>query len=244
MKRRIFLKVWRLPWKFVVVFLLAGTVMYTGMIYNAARETLTEVEALSWALAQKVVIVDPGHGGRDPGAVGPSGALEKDITLAIGKKLVEKLGQAGAMVILTRETDTDLVQPGEGTMKKRDLDSRLSIVEKHHAELYVSIQANALASRQWRGAQTFYFGENKEGEKLAKAIQAELIGNMGNTDRQALEKNSTYMLKKLTIPAALVEVGFMSNPEEERLLRNPEYQDKLAFAIYTGIARYLAGEHR
>lgn len=200
---------------------------------------------LSWGLAARVVVIDPGHGGVDPGAVGPGGTLEKDVTLAVSLRLARLLEAAGARVILTRRTDTDLSTPGKSLVarKREDLDNRLELARENGAQLYVSIQANAFGTI-WTGAQTFYHPGSVEGEKLAKGIQAELRRVMGNTTRQAkaLDPYILRRLQEMGIPAAMVEVGFLSNPGEERLLGNPEYQERLAYAIYAGIVRYLLGE--
>lgn len=202
--------------------------------------------ALSWGLAARVVMIDPGHGGVDPGAVGPSGTLEKEVTLAVGLRLARLLEAAGARVILTRQTDTDLSTPGKSlaARKREDLDNRLKLAEEFGAHLYVCVQANAFGT-VWTGAQTFYHPESAEGEKLAKSLQAELRRVMGNTTRQAkaLDPYILRRLEEIGVPAAMVEVGFLSNPDEERLLSDPEYQERLAYAIYAGIIHYLTGEN-
>lgn len=201
--------------------------------------------ALSWGLAARAVVIDPGHGGVDPGAVGPGGTREKDVTLAVSLRLARLLEAAGARVILTRETDTDLSTPGKSlaARKREDLDNRLELAKDNQAQLYLSIQANAFGS-VWTGAQTFYHPESAAGGRLAKGIQAELRRVMGNTTRQAkaLDPYILRRLQEMDVPAAMVEVGFLSNPGEERLLGDPEYQERLAYAICAGVVRYLAEE--
>jgi len=199
-----------------------------------------DVAALSWAVANRVIAVDAGHGGIDPGAVGPGGTLEKDITLAISLRLRRLLEQAGAVVVMTRETDTDLSTPGKslGARKREDLDRRLALVRQRGAEIYLGIQANAFGTR-WTGAQTFYYPRGEESRELAEAVQAELRRILANTHRQA-KALDIYILRNLTIPAVIVEVGFLSNAEEERLLNDPLYQEKVALAIYSGVVEYLA----
>jgi N-acetylmuramoyl-L-alanine amidase len=202
------------------------------------QEALT---TFSWLLAGRAVVVDPGHGGVDPGAIGPGGTKEKDITLAISLRLRELLIQAGASVAMTRETDVDLGTPGKplGVRKREDLDRRIALAREHQAEIYLGIQANAFGSR-WSGAQTFYDPGSAEGRLLAEAVQAELVRILGNTNRRARPLD-LYLLRNLSVPAAvIVEVGFLSNPQEERLLNDPYYQQKVAVAICSGVVRYLA----
>lgn len=227
-----------LRWRLLVVLALltaAGALLWW---YQSRRG---EVAAVSWAVAGRTIAVDPGHGGVDPGAVGPGGTLEKDVTLAISLRLRRILEQAGAVVVMTRETDTDLSTPGKslGARKREDLDRRLALVREKGADVYLGIQANAFGTR-WTGAQTFYYPRGEESRRLAEEVQAELRRILGNTQRRA-KALDIYVLRNLNIPAVIVEVGFLSNAEEERLLNDPGYQEKVALAIFSGLVRYLAG---
>ncbi|MGB9886582.1 MAG: N-acetylmuramoyl-L-alanine amidase [Moorellales bacterium] len=226
----------RLRILFLVVVLLATAIALWR--WTHPQEALT---TFSWLVAGRAVVVDPGHGGVDPGAVGPAGTREKDITLAISLRLRDLLVKAGASVAMTRETDVDLGTPGKplGARKREDLDRRIALAREHRAEIYLGIQANAFGSR-WSGAQTFYDPGSVEGRLLAEAIQAELVRILGNTNRRARPLD-LYLLRNLPVPAAvIVEVGFLSNPQEERLLNDPYYQQKVAVAVYSGVVRYLA----
>ncbi|MHB1418827.1 MAG: N-acetylmuramoyl-L-alanine amidase [Bacillota bacterium] len=220
------------------LFLFISLAVFIAFIYLAEKVNGQNQEVMSWVVSNKIIVIDAGHGGEDPGAIGPGGTLEKNVTLAVSKYLARILSQAGSAVVLTRDTDTDLVTPGEGTRKKRDLDNRASIAKRYRADLYINIQANSFG-KIWTGAQTFYYDKQEQNQLLAVAIQDELKRVMGNTERVAKPLSSeAYILKQLDMPAALVEVGFLSNPAEEKLLNDPEYQQKLAFAIYTGIVKY------
>ncbi|MGI5920942.1 MAG: N-acetylmuramoyl-L-alanine amidase CwlD [Syntrophomonadaceae bacterium] len=194
---------------------------------------------LGYAVRNKVIVVDAGHGGKDPGAV-RGNVKEKDITLSISKKLDRLLGQAGAVVIMTRETDTDLAgEDFRGTMrerKRKDLATRVDKANKAKADLYISIHANADVSPRWSGAQTFYCGSSEKSRCLAEAIQQELTRTLGNTKRKA-KTGSYYISDNTEMTAVIVEVGFLSNPEEASLLTNDEYQNKVAQAIFSGIAK-------
>jgi N-acetylmuramoyl-L-alanine amidase len=193
---------------------------------------------MSYALANRVVAIDPGHGGPDPGAKGKI-SQEKDITLAISKRLADYFSQAGAMVIVLRQDDHDLAGDFKGSLlerKRKDLSLRLARAQENHADLYISIHTNADPSPRWYGAQTFYNGKSQAGKPLAESIQKELVRILGNTRREA-KAGSYYILDRASMPAVIVEAGFLSNPREEQLLNSPDYQSKLAYAIYSGVVK-------
>ncbi|WP_199426841.1 N-acetylmuramoyl-L-alanine amidase CwlD [Thermaerobacillus caldiproteolyticus] len=200
----------------------------------------------SWnlPLSGRIIVLDPGHGGPDGGAVGGE-VIEKDIALHVAKKLRDYLQQQGALVLLTREDDSDLADKdtrGYRRRKVEDLRKRVKFINESEADLFISIHLNAIPSPRWRGAQTFYYGSLIENERLAKFIQAELRRNLENTDRSAKVINTVYLLKYAKKPGALVEVGFLSNPEERELLASDQYQTKLAASIYNGVLRYFSNE--
>lgn len=202
----------------------------------------TEETTLSYGIANKIIVIDPGHGGFDPGAW-RGDVLEKDITLQISKKLAERLSQAGAMVILLRETDCALIPEGDdeavGGLKHQDLANRVKKANEAGADLFISIHANADLSPKWSGAQTFYNSKSEQSKALAEAIQEELIRILGNTNRK-VKTGNYYVLEHTEMPAVIVEVGFISNPREARLLTSSEYQSKLAYAIFSGIVKSQA----
>lgn len=195
-------------------------------------------------LSGKVIVLDAGHGYPDGGA--ESGDVqEKDIALNITQYLRDYLQESGALVIMTREDDTDLADPGQKGLSARksiDLRRRAQIVNNSDADLFISVHLNAIPSPRWRGAQSFYNPKSDENEKLASFLQDSFRAQLGNTDRSAKELNSVYLLNQAKIPAALVEVGFLSNPEESQLLQSTSYQKKIAGSIYNGISRYYTNE--
>lgn len=197
-------------------------------------------------LSGKIIALDPGHGGVDGGAVSKEGIIEKDITLNLAFYLRDYLQQAGAIVVMTRETDKDLASPGTQGFSKRkteDLLNRAELIKDHKADMLISIHLNAIPSARWRGAQTFYYsGGQALSKPLAIHIQDELKLQLQNTDRVAQTADSVYLLKTLPIPSVLVEAGFLSNPEEAGLLSQDDYQRKAATAIYQGILKYYSGE--
>ncbi len=198
----------------------------------------------SLPLSGKIILLDAGHGGPDGGA-GPKDALEKDIALDITLMVRDYLQEQGALVVMTRDTDTDLADSGTRGYSRRkveDLKKRLEMINQSDNDLFVSIHLNAIPSTRWSGAQTFYAPHHKENARAAKFIQEELRENLGNTNRKAKPINSVYILKHAKKPGVLVEVGFLSNPQERANLKKESYQEKIAESIYRGINRYFTYE--
>lgn len=222
-----------------LIVIILAVILLSYFYLTSVIETRT-INAMTWALETKVIAIDPGHGGYDPGAKGPSGTEEKKITLQVSEKLAKKLSNEGALVLLLRDEDEDFVTPGSGTMKKRDLDNRIKLVKEKNAALLVSIHVNSFGSK-WSGAQTFYHPKSEENKTLANFIQTELK-TATKTKRDILPINDSYLLANIDIPSCIVEVGFLSNPQEEQKLIDPIYQDALADALYKGILKYLASQ--
>lgn len=202
-----------------------------------------KVATLSWTVANKLIVIDPGHGGIDPGAKGPGGVVEKDVTLEVSRKLATVLGQYGAVVILTRDADMDLSSSqGEKliTRKREDLARRVGMANDRNADAFISVHVNSFKSGpREHGAQTFYQPGCQAGEKLAKCIQSELVRLLGNTKRKE-KAVDYYTTRHAKVPAVIVEIGFISNAREEKLISNPDYQGKLAYAIGAGVVKYFA----
>ena len=195
---------------------------------------------MSWAVANKIVVVDPGHGGPDGGGTGPSGILEKEVTLQFAKEVALKFSQAGSMVKLTREDDNDLSVEGKTIRQRKveDLKNRVKLANEGGAAVYLSLHTNSFGSK-WSGAQMFYYAESQESKRLAQCIQDEIVRIMGNTHRKPRPLDP-YILRNLKMPAVIIEVGFLSNPQEEKLLLDTNYQSKMAYAIFTGTVKYFA----
>ncbi|SDN78927.1 N-acetylmuramoyl-L-alanine amidase [Bacillus sp. OK048] len=227
----------------VIGFSLGLLLLFLILQYDFVKED-TWGDSWSLPLSGKIILLDPGHGGPDGGA-GNSKTLEKDIALDITLKVRDYLQEQGALVIMTRETDTDLADEdtrGYSRRKVEDLKKRLKMINNTDNDLYVSIHLNSIPSARWRGAQTFYAPHFKENAKAAKFIQDELIVNLENTTRKAKPINSVYILKNAKKPGVLVEVGFLSNSNERELLKKDAYQEKIAASIYQGVVRYFTNE--
>lgn len=173
------------------------------------------------------IVIDPGHGGKDPGAVGPSGIKEANVNLQVALKVADKLQRAGLSVKLTRTTDVFV-----------DLQPRCGIANSWGADYFVSIHCNSAGTPQAYGTETYCYKFGGKGEILAKAIQAELIAATGRANRGVKEANF-YVLRETNMPAVLTELAFVSNPEEERLLASVAYQEKCALAIAKGIGKFI-----
>lgn len=187
----------------------------------------------------KLIYIDPGHGGSDGGAVGYQGISEKDIVLAIGKKLKHFLEQAGYEVLMTRSGDYDLAPEDSENRKRDDIHKRTELINSSRCRLYVSIHANKFSNPRIFGAQVFYNPRSEESRELSEAIQEAIKALLQNTDRFAKTISDKYLIDNAKKTGCLVEVGFLSNPGEAKMLTDEHYQEKLAYAIFLGIASFL-----
>lgn len=193
-----------------------------------------EVKALL-PLSGKIIIIDPGHGGKDPGT--SSGSIkESEINLSISKYLELELTKVGATTILTRDGDYDLSTPNAKWRKKSDFDNRINLINKSKANMYLSIHLNYLGDSSYSGAQVFY--NNEENKEIAMVIQEELNKNLDSNREIKKIPSKTYMYDKLTIPGVLIECGFLSNYKEKELLTSSDYQQKIAQVIKDALINY------
>ena len=187
-----------------------------------------------------IVCVDPGHGGTDPGKVGINGQLEKDINLAIAKKLKTYLEASDVTVVLTRDKDMGLYSSGDAHKKMADMRKRCQLIEEVKPDLVISIHQNSYHEEAIRGGQVFYYKTSVRGKKLAQILQERFDYVLGDANkRQAKANDNYYLLLHVKEPIIIAECGFLSNPEEEKQLLENTYQDKLAWGIYNGIIEYF-----
>lgn len=190
----------------------------------------------------RTVLVDPGHGGKDPGMVGAGGLEEKGINLDISLKLKKRLEGKGFHVVLTRETDEGLYDEQAENKKLQDLKRRIRLIEEESPDLVVSIHQNSYHEETVRGAQVFYYTDSAQSERAAELIQAAFReADPGNT-KKAKGNSTYYILKKTEVPVVIAECGFLSNREEAVKLADEEYQQEMAEAAAKGVMRYLEGE--
>lgn len=183
------------------------------------------------------IVIDPGHGGSDSGAVGPTGLTEKAVTLAVSKQLRDILQAAGARVKMTRDSDVDVY--GWDATAGQELQARVNVGERMPgAEIFVSVHINAFSNPSSHGMETYYYEGSYGGQRLAGLINQELQ-EAGGLFNRGVKTANFYVIKHSSMPATLLELAFITNPHEERLLADAEYQQKLAQAIARGIARYF-----
>lgn len=188
-----------------------------------------------------LVVIDPGHGGIDPGMLGVNNTVEKEINLQISYLLKEKLEEQGIRVILTRETDDGLYEESDGNKKIADMKKRCSIIARSGADVVVSVHQNSFSDSSVSGAQVFYYKHSVEGGKLAQCIQDAFKEQVDETNERKIKANdSYYMLIHTPCPTVIVECGFITNYEEAELLVTQEYQEKVAQAITSGVVEYLS----
>ena len=193
-----------------------------------------EVKALL-PLSGKIIIIDPGHGGKDPGTINDE-TYESEINLQISKYLEIELTKMGATIILTREGNYDLSSPNARWRKKSDFDNRINLINNSKANLYLSIHLNYLTDSKYSGAQVFY--NNEENKEIAMVIQETLNNKLQNNRDIKKIPQKTYMYDKLTVPGVLIECGFLSNPKEKNLLNSSSYQQKIATTIKDALINY------
>ena len=202
-----------------------------------------EVVEMNINFSEKCIVIDSGHGGADPGKVGVAGTNEKEINLAIAKKLQERLEDAQINVIMTRDTDDDLSVESDKSKKKADLERRCDIINSSGADMVISIHQNSYVTPKAEGAQVFYYKQSAEGKKLAGIIQRHIVNEADTTNKRVEKADSTYyLLLHTNVPAVIVECGFLSNPEEAGRLNSDSYQQKIAGSIYNGLMEYLTNQ--
>lgn len=192
---------------------------------------------------EKVIVIDAGHGGADPGMIGIGGLEEKGINLAVSMKLKEALENQGFTVVMTRQEDKGLYEEGTRNKKVQDMQNRIEIMEKAKPILAVSIHQNSYTEESVKGPQVFYYETSAEGQKLAVNIQSALNTEL-STERPRKEKGNTsyFLLKKSPCVLNIVECGFLTNKQEAELLQTEEYQQKIVEAVAKGIVQYMEGK--
>ena len=201
------------------------------------------VPTVSLPVSGKTIVIDAGHGKPDEGAESSTGTTEAETNLKIALKIQNLLEQSGSSVVLTRSDENAIYDIDAKTLRQKkisDIHNRVKIGNESSADIFVSIHLNKIPQQQYDGWQTFYKAGSENGQKLAVSIQNNLNKAIQKeNNRVAKTIDNIYIIKHVEIPIAIVECGFLSNPEEEKLLLQDEYQNKLAWGIYNGIIDYF-----
>ena len=187
-------------------------------------------------IKDKIITLDPGHGGSDPGAIGASGLKEKQITLEISMRVKELLEKEGAKVFMTRTTDKDVYAPNASD--RAELQARVNVAEKHNSDLFLSLHINSSVNNSVGGFSSYYYPKTDNDLKIAKAIQDKFAKNFG-VDNLGVRQANFYVVKRCSMPATLLEMCFISNPKEEKLMKSKWFQKKTARLIVEGVKNYF-----
>ena len=214
----------------------------TAISFSGIGKILTSADIIP----RKTIIIDAGHGGFDGGAVAGDGTVEKDINLAICKKIKVHLEFNGYEVVMTRseDTGTENVKGSITKRKKNDMQNRLNMMKENADAIFVSVHLNKFTTSAARGAQVFYTPNFDTAESLGESIQSSIISLLQPENTRVIKRgtSSTYLLKNATVPAVIVECGFLSNSIDLANLKTDKYQSQMAFAITEGIRKFLESE--
>lgn len=189
------------------------------------------------------IVVDPGHGGVDPGKIGINNVLEKDLNLTIAQKLRDKLKAEGYRVVMTRETDNGLYDQGDSNKKRTDMNRRCELInseyKKNDKMINVSIHQNSYTSESAKGPQVFFYSKSDKSTKLANIIQNTINEEMQIEKPRTEKANDNYfMLVHTQCPSVIVECGFLSNWDDAQKLIDDMYQEQMVNSIYNGIEKF------
>lgn len=227
------------------IMIVASVIMVALFVFAIQTNTKNTnvVQTVALPVSNKVIVLDAGHGKPDEGAQSSTGTTEAETNLKIALKVQSLLEQSGATVILTRSDDEAIYDLDSKTLKQKkisDIRNRVKIGNEAQADIFVSIHLNKIPQEQYWGWQCFYKEGNEQSIKLAKSLQENLNESIQKENKRvAMKLENVYIMKHVEIPISIVECGFLSNKEEEKLLLEDSYQDKLAWGIYNGIIDYF-----
>lgn len=221
-----------------IIFLCLTLIM--SISYFSFFKSSVYTSTSSTPVSSHIIVLDAGHGSPDGGAVNDNGVYESEINLNITKKLQELLEASNCTVILTRSDKNGIYDTNAKRKKISDLNNRVNIINNSNADILVSIHLNKISQSQYYGWQSFYQKNNENSKNLANLIQTNLNYSIQKENkREILPISNIYLMDNSKIPSVIIECGFLSNPEESILLQNDDYQNSLAWGIYTGIMDYF-----
>lgn len=209
----------------------------TNICYATGDDSLTKTDTVP--SRNYTVLIDPGHGGTDPGSIGYKTKIhEADLNLKLSLMLKNKLEASGINVVMTRENEKAMVEGAGKKWKKADMEARKELIKKTRPNMVISLHQNSYTNHSLRGAQVFYDKNSEISKNIAECIQNEFKQNLDKSIK-ATSPGDYFMLKCSLAPSVIVECGFLSNAEEEKLLLSADYQEKIVECIYKGIVKFL-----
>ena len=234
------------PAKIKIRFILSLILVLVFSVLTLGTKYVIDKKAIS-ASADKpsyTVVIDAGHGGVDGGTSSSDGTLEKDINLQIAQKLNNTLQAFGIETVMTRTEDVSIHDDSAKTIRQKkisDIKNRLNIINNTDNAIYLSIHQNHYSDSRYSGTQIFYSKNNSASKQLAEKIRLPVITYFQNDNTREIKQSGSeiYLLNNAQVPAVMVECGFMSNQSETELLKNENYQQKLAFMLAVGITDFI-----
>ena len=233
---------------FILCFSLVFSVYCGGAHYLFTRaEEYSENTEADYAISERLIIIDPGHGGEDGGAIGINGVYEKELNLDISEVLATYLRFAGFEVVLTRTEDVLLYDRNvdyKGRKKVLDLAARLNIAEELMPDLFISIHMNAFPDSRYSGLTVYYSPNNEASLKAAQTIRTDVIKMIQRENKRELKKagSNIYLLDRMSCPSVLIECGFLSNESECTALSTDEYRHKLSLVFFSSVSSFFANK--
>lgn len=222
----------------------AIALLFGALVPAAAYANARAMQTASQTPVIRTVIVDAGHGGFDGGALAADGTVEKDLNLAIAKRLCAALDCVGLRTVMTRTGDDSIHDPSCSTIRAQkisDIHNRLRVMEETPDAIFVSIHQNHFSQSKYHGTQVFYSGNDTRSEQLAQCIQTAVTASLQPDNTRRIKQSGTeiYLLYHAVRPAVMVECGFLSNPAETDKLKDADYQTQMALAVTQGILSFL-----
>ncbi len=231
----------------IIACILISLLAFTFQIKSKEKKIDNNVETTAIPVSGKTVVLDAGHGTPDEGAESNNGTTEAQTNLKITLKLQNLLEQSGCKVILTRSDENAIYDLDSKTLRQKknsDIKNRVKIGNESSADMFVSIHLNKIPQSKYWGWQCFYKDKDEKSKILADTIQENLNEAIQKENKRvAMKLDTVYLMKHVEIPISIVECGFLSNPEEEKLLLEEEYQNKLAWGIFNGINEYFYSQN-
>ena len=225
---------------FVILLVLLSTIVAVVTKIHGDELLNVQADAIPY---DKIVILDAGHGGEDPGAIGATGVYEKDLNLALALEMGKIFEEKGYIVIYTRTDDRLLYNEDEnikGMRKIADLKNRCKVAERYPNSLFISIHMNSFGSEKYSGLQVYYAENNENSRILADSIQNRVVNDLQKDNKRVIKPGKDmYLLENIANTAVLIECGFLTNKNECKKLSEKEYQKELSFSIVCGIIEYI-----